>query len=62
MYQDVKTGNTVACFEDQPVMAYGVSQGNGLEIVAEEKDNFSTPYGIAAPKVQFFYFLKMTIF
>lgn len=50
MYQDVKTGNTVACFEDQPVMAYGVSQGNGLEIVAEEKDNFSTPYGFAVLK------------
>ena len=33
-------------------MAYGVSQGNGLEIVAEEKDNFSTPYGFAVLKGQ----------
>lgn len=59
MYQDVKTGNTVACFEDQPVMAYGVSQGNGLEIVAEEKDNFSTPYGFAVLKGQNAELLKM---
>ena len=58
-YQDVKTGNTVACFEDQPVMAYGVSQGNGLEIVAEEKDNFSTPYGFAVLKGQNADLLKM---
>lgn len=50
MYQDVLTGNTVACFEDQPVMAYGVSQGNGLTIVTEEKENFSTPYGFAVLK------------
>lgn len=50
MYQDVITGNTVACFEDQPVMAYGISQGNGLKIVEEEKDDFSTPYGFAVLK------------
>ena len=31
MYQDVVTGNTVACFEDYPVMAYGVSQGKRTE-------------------------------
>ena len=54
MYQDVKTGNTVAC-----LMAYGVSQGNGLEIVAEEKDNFSTPYGFAVLKGQNADLLKM---
>ena len=59
MYQDVKTGNTVACFEDQPVMSYGVSQANGLEIVAEEKDNFSTPYGFAVLKGQNADLLKM---
>lgn len=32
MYQDVITGNTVACFEDYPVMAYNVQQGAGMEI------------------------------
>ena len=50
MYQAVTTGNTVACFEDQPVMAYGITQGNGLKIVTEEKENFSTPYGFAVLK------------
>jgi ABC-type amino acid transport substrate-binding protein len=50
MYQDVVTGNSVACFEDQPVMAYGITQGNGLQIAAEEEDNFSTPYGFAVLK------------
>lgn len=59
MYQDVLTGNTVACFEDQPVMAYGVSQGNGLTIIAEEQDNFSTPYGFAVLKGQNAELLKM---
>ena len=52
MYQDVLTGNTAACFEDYPVMAYGVSQGNGLTIIGENKDEFSTPYGFAVLKGQ----------
>lgn len=52
MYQDVLTGGSVACFEDYPVMAYGVSKGNGLKVVTEEKDNFSTPYGFAVLKGQ----------
>ena len=52
MYQDVVTGNSVACFEDQPVMAYGITQGNGLKIAAEEQENFSTPYGFAVLKGQ----------
>ena len=59
MYQDVKTGNTSACFEDQPVMAYGITQGNGLEIIDEEKDNYSTPYGFAVLKGQNADLLKM---
>ena len=52
MYQDVLTGNTAACFEDYPVMAYGVAQGNGLEIFAEDSDEFSSPYGFAVLKGQ----------
>ncbi|MCI6858044.1 MAG: transporter substrate-binding domain-containing protein [Eubacterium sp.] len=59
MYQDVLTGNTVACFEDQPVMAYGISQGNGLKIIEEEKDDFSTPYGFAVLKGKNAELLKM---
>lgn len=50
MYQDVITGNSTACFEDQPVMAYGITQGNGLKILTEEQDDYSTPYGFAVLK------------
>ena len=50
MYQDVQTGNSVACFEDTPVMEYGVAQGNGLEIIAKEEDEFASPYGLAVMK------------
>lgn len=50
MYQDVQTGNTAACFEDFPVMAYGVTQGNGLTIIGEDSEDFATPYGFAVRK------------
>lgn len=50
MYQDVNTGNSVACFEDYPVMAYGVSQGNGMKIIAEESEEFATPYAFGVQK------------
>lgn len=50
MYQDVTTGNSAACFEDGPVMAYGVSKGNGLKLIATEKDKFSNQYGFAVMK------------
>lgn len=32
MYQDVLAGNTVACFEDYPVMGYEISRGLGLTL------------------------------
>lgn len=32
MYQDVALGNTVACFEDYPVMAYNIKQGAAMKI------------------------------
>ena len=50
MYQDVTTGNSSACFEDYPVMAYGVKQGNGLTIIGQDEEEFSTPYGFAVLK------------
>ena len=50
MYQDVQTGNSAACFEDYPVMAYGVAQGNGLTIIGTEEEEFATPYGFAVMK------------
>lgn len=49
MYQDVITGNSVACFEDYPVMAYGAAHGNGLKLLYEEKER-ATPYGFAVMK------------
>ncbi|SHE51305.1 transporter substrate-binding domain-containing protein [Alkalibacter saccharofermentans] len=48
MYEDVVTGNSVACFEDYPVMGYGISKGNGLKIVTEMEKGSS--YGFAVMK------------
>ncbi|MEK4526706.1 MULTISPECIES: amino acid ABC transporter substrate-binding protein/permease [Paenibacillus] len=48
MYDDVKTGNSVACFEDEPVLRYGVKQNNGLKIVTAKEDGAS--YGFAVSK------------
>ena len=53
MYQDVLAGNTVACFEDTPVMSYAISTGNvDLTIISEAGANseFATPYGFAVNK------------
>ena len=33
MYQDVLAGNSVACFEDYPVMGYEISQGMDLKLL-----------------------------
>jgi polar amino acid transport system substrate-binding protein len=48
MYEDVKTGNSVACFEDYPVLGYGISQNVGLKIVTEKEKGSS--YGFAVNK------------
>ena len=48
MYEEVKAGNSVACFEDYPVMGYGISQGNGLKMVTEMERGSS--YGFAVLK------------
>ncbi|ETT43979.1 glutamine ABC transporter permease [Paenibacillus amylolyticus] len=48
MYDDVMTGNSVACFEDEPVLRYGVKQNNGLKIVTDKEDGAS--YGFAVSK------------
>ena len=48
MYEDVKLGNTVACFEDYPVLGYGITQGIGLKIVTEKEQGSS--YGFAVSK------------
>ncbi len=49
MYQNVISGNVTACFEDYPVLAYNVAQGNGLKVLYEEKTK-ATPYGFAVKK------------
>jgi polar amino acid transport system substrate-binding protein len=51
MYEDVKTGNAVACFEDLPVMAYGISRGNGMKLVDDPSETPpSSSFGFAVLK------------
>lgn len=51
MYQDVITGNTVACFEDYPVMAYNIKQGAGMEM-PKGTTAAGSSYGFAVQKGQ----------
>ncbi len=48
MYEDVMTGNSAACFEDSPVMQYGIKQGTKLKIVTKPAESGS--YGFAVQK------------
>ncbi|MDR2517370.1 MAG: transporter substrate-binding domain-containing protein [Spirochaetaceae bacterium] len=48
MYAEVASGNSAACFEDFPVMGYGISRGNGLKIVTPMERGSS--YGFAVLK------------
>ena len=48
MYEEVKTGNSAACFEDYPVMGYNISKGNGLKMVTDMEKGSS--YGFAVMK------------
>lgn len=48
LYEDVKLGNTVACFEDYPVLGYAITQNVGLKIVTDKEAGNS--YGIAVSK------------
>ncbi len=48
MYQDVLTGNSVACFDDQPVLQYAIATGEKLHIVS--KPETVKYYGIALNK------------
>jgi len=50
MYELVKSGNAVAVFDDYPVLAYGISQNNGLKAVSEKEQGGS--YGFAVNKGQ----------
>ncbi|MCD8089909.1 MAG: transporter substrate-binding domain-containing protein [Clostridiales bacterium] len=48
MYEDVMAGNTVACFEDYPVLGYAINQGLALKTVTEKEQGSS--YGFAVHK------------
>ncbi|MDR1858168.1 MAG: transporter substrate-binding domain-containing protein [Treponema sp.] len=48
MYEEVKAGNFAACFEDYPIMGYGIFQGNGLKMVTAMERGSS--YGFAVLK------------
>lgn len=48
MYQDVTTGNSVACFDDQPVLQYAIATGVKLRIVG--KPSTTKYYGVAVNK------------
>ncbi|WP_232318018.1 amino acid ABC transporter substrate-binding protein/permease [Neomicrococcus aestuarii] len=50
MYESVKSGNAVAVFDDYPVLAYGIAQGNGLKTVTDKVPGGS--YGFAVNKGQ----------
>lgn len=48
MYQDVLAGNSVACFEDYPVLGYEISRGTALKLPLEMERGSS--YGFATLK------------
>ncbi len=48
MYEDVKTGNSVACFEDYPVLRYVANQSKDLKFVTPKEAGAS--YGFAVGK------------
>ena len=49
MYQDVIAGNTVACFEDYPVMAYNIKNGAQL-VIPEDCLGTGSQYGVGVMK------------
>ncbi len=49
MYQDVVLGNTVACFEDYPVMAYSIKKGAQMQI-PKGMTSAGSSYGFAVSK------------
>ncbi len=49
MYQDVIAGNTAACFEDYPVMAYNIQQGAAL-VIPDGMLGAGSDYGFGVAK------------
>ncbi len=50
MYDSVIKGDTVACFDDYPVMAYNILQDDEMKILERENDSYTTSYGFAVKK------------
>lgn len=50
MYDEVRTGNSQAIFDDYPVLQYGITQGNGFKTVTPKEKGSS--YGFAVNKGQ----------
>ncbi|MGB3352632.1 MAG: amino acid ABC transporter substrate-binding protein/permease [Mycobacterium sp.] len=50
MYDEVRTGNSQAIFDDYPVLAYGIAQGNGFKTVTPKEKGSN--YGFAVNKGQ----------
>ena len=50
VYEDVLTGNSVACFDDEPVLKYAINQGTQLSI--KTKPAAGTPVGFGVKKGQ----------
>ncbi|WP_179964982.1 amino acid ABC transporter substrate-binding protein/permease [Mycolicibacterium sarraceniae] len=48
MFDEVKTGNSQAAFEDYPVLLYNIAQGSGFKTVGPKED--PTGYGFAVNK------------
>ncbi|WP_455126849.1 transporter substrate-binding domain-containing protein [Pseudoramibacter alactolyticus] len=48
MYEDVKSGNSAACFEDYPVLGYAIAKGQPLKLVGKLQAGNS--YGFAVHK------------
>ena len=57
MYEDVKAGNAVACFEDYPVLGYAITMGQPLTMVGEKEAGSS--YGFAVTKGENAELIKM---
>lgn len=49
MYQDVIIGNSVACFEDYPVISYNIQQGAQMKVIEEIREKV-TEYGVGVKK------------
>lgn len=48
VYENVLTGNSVACFDDEPVLKYAITQGTKLQVVTKPAEG--TPMGFGVKK------------